>query len=148
MLPDGDVGAGVFLSLQYKTSKEGSTMGITVSHAAMLAHCHALTQACGYTEGEELQRLSRAVGAWVTGVLTRGKRASERMSCRGCERHAEQIAPAPVPSQINSPLPVPPLSRCHGTGAIVTALICARDLVLTQVFIGARVTACAQQRGE
>lgn len=28
-------------------------MGITVSHSAMLAHCHALTQACGYTEGEE-----------------------------------------------------------------------------------------------
>ena len=28
-------------------------MGITVSNAAMLAHCHALTQACGYTEGEE-----------------------------------------------------------------------------------------------
>lgn len=27
-------------------------MGITVSHSAMLAHCHALTQACGYTEGE------------------------------------------------------------------------------------------------
>lgn len=27
-------------------------MGITVSHAAMLTHCHALTQACGYTEGE------------------------------------------------------------------------------------------------
>lgn len=38
--------------MQYKTSKEGSTMGITVSHAAMLTHCHALTQACGYTEGE------------------------------------------------------------------------------------------------
>ncbi|KAK3542865.1 hypothetical protein QTP70_006124 [Hemibagrus guttatus] len=33
--------------IEYKTSKEGSTMGITVSHAAMLAHCHALTQACG-----------------------------------------------------------------------------------------------------
>lgn len=28
-------------------------MGITVSHSAMLAHCHALTQACGYTEGEQ-----------------------------------------------------------------------------------------------
>lgn len=27
-------------------------MGITVSHTAMLAHCHALTQACAYTEGE------------------------------------------------------------------------------------------------
>lgn len=38
--------------IQYKTSKEGSTMGITVSHSAMLTHCHALTQACGYTEGE------------------------------------------------------------------------------------------------
>lgn len=46
----------MFLSVsytQYKTSKEGSTMGITVSHSAMLAHCHALTQACGYTEGED-----------------------------------------------------------------------------------------------
>ncbi|KTF85382.1 hypothetical protein cypCar_00035866 [Cyprinus carpio] len=38
--------------IEYKTSKEGSTMGITVSHSAMLAHCHVLTQACGYTEGE------------------------------------------------------------------------------------------------
>lgn len=28
-------------------------MGITVSHSAMLAQCHALTQACGYTEGEK-----------------------------------------------------------------------------------------------
>lgn len=37
---------------QYKTSKEGSTMGVTVSHSAMLTHCHTLTQACGYTEGE------------------------------------------------------------------------------------------------
>lgn len=43
----------MFSHIQYKTSKEGSTMGITVSHSAMLAHCHALTQACGYTEGEE-----------------------------------------------------------------------------------------------
>ncbi|MEQ2157360.1 Disco-interacting protein 2 A, partial [Goodea atripinnis] len=39
--------------IEYKTSKEGSTMGITVSHSAMLAHCQALTQACGYTEGGE-----------------------------------------------------------------------------------------------
>lgn len=39
-------------SSQYKTSKEGSTVGITVSHASMLAHCHALTQACGYSEGK------------------------------------------------------------------------------------------------
>lgn len=39
--------------IQYKTSKEGSTMGITVSHSAMLTHCHTLTQACGYTEGQQ-----------------------------------------------------------------------------------------------
>ncbi|KAF1498675.1 hypothetical protein FQV18_0005633, partial [Eudyptula minor novaehollandiae] len=38
--------------IEYKTSKEGSTVGITISHASMLAHCHALTQACGYSEGK------------------------------------------------------------------------------------------------
>nr|XP_048724971.1 disco-interacting protein 2 homolog A isoform X10 [Caretta caretta] len=37
--------------IEYKTSKEGSAMGITISHASMLAHCHALTQSCGYSEG-------------------------------------------------------------------------------------------------
>lgn len=33
-------------------------MGVTVSHSAMLTHCHTLTQACGYTEGEEDTDLS------------------------------------------------------------------------------------------
>uniref|UniRef100_A0A7N4PU21 Disco interacting A n=1 Tax=Sarcophilus harrisii TaxID=9305 RepID=A0A7N4PU21_SARHA len=37
---------------RYKTSKEGSAVGITVSHASALAQCHALSQACGYSEGE------------------------------------------------------------------------------------------------
>lgn len=37
---------------QYKTSKEGSTVGVTVSHASLLAQCRALTQACGYSEGK------------------------------------------------------------------------------------------------
>ncbi|XP_058247389.1 disco-interacting protein 2 homolog A isoform X3 [Hemibagrus wyckioides] len=58
--------------IEYKTSKEGSTMGITVSHAAMLAHCHALTQACGYTEGETITNVldfKRDAGLWH-GVLT------------------------------------------------------------------------------
>uniref|UniRef100_A0A7N4NPU3 Disco interacting A n=1 Tax=Sarcophilus harrisii TaxID=9305 RepID=A0A7N4NPU3_SARHA len=41
-----------FLPSQYKTSKEGSAVGITVSHASALAQCHALSQACGYSEGE------------------------------------------------------------------------------------------------
>ncbi|XP_042619172.1 disco-interacting protein 2 homolog A isoform X5 [Cyprinus carpio] len=58
--------------IEYKTSKEGSTMGITVSHSAMLAHCHALTQACGYTEGEIITNVldfKRDAGLWH-GVLT------------------------------------------------------------------------------
>ncbi|XP_060786412.1 disco-interacting protein 2 homolog A isoform X2 [Neoarius graeffei] len=58
--------------IEYKTSKEGSTMGITVSHSAMLAHCHALTQACVYTEGETITNVldfKRDAGLWH-GVLT------------------------------------------------------------------------------
>ncbi|XP_036395967.1 disco-interacting protein 2 homolog A isoform X3 [Megalops cyprinoides] len=58
--------------IEYKTSKEGSTMGITVSHSAMLAHCHALTQACGYTEAETITNVldfKRDAGLWH-GVLT------------------------------------------------------------------------------
>uniref|UniRef100_A0A8C3AXR0 Disco interacting A n=1 Tax=Cyclopterus lumpus TaxID=8103 RepID=A0A8C3AXR0_CYCLU len=58
--------------IEYKTSKEGSTMGITVSHSAMLVHCHALTQACGYTEAETITNVldfKREAGLWH-GVLT------------------------------------------------------------------------------
>ncbi|XP_056244603.1 disco-interacting protein 2 homolog A isoform X9 [Seriola aureovittata] len=58
--------------IEYKTSKEGSTMGITVSHSAMLAHCHALTQACCYTEAETITNVldfKREAGLWH-GVLT------------------------------------------------------------------------------
>ncbi|CAL8265836.1 unnamed protein product [Lota lota] len=58
--------------IEYKTSKEGSTMGITVSHSAMLAHCQALTQACSYTEAETVTNVldfKREAGLWH-GVLT------------------------------------------------------------------------------
>ncbi|MGH0119401.1 UNVERIFIED_CONTAM: hypothetical protein FKN15_022536 [Acipenser sinensis] len=47
-------------------------MGIAVSHAAMLAHCHALTQACGYAEAETITNVldfKRDAGLWH-GVLT------------------------------------------------------------------------------
>ncbi|XP_038149274.1 disco-interacting protein 2 homolog A isoform X1 [Cyprinodon tularosa] len=57
--------------IEYKTSKEGSTMGITVSNSAMLAHCQAVTQACGYTEGETITNVldfKREAGLWH-GVL-------------------------------------------------------------------------------
>lgn len=41
-----------FLSVQYKASKEGTVVGVTISKVAMLTHCQALTQACNYCEGE------------------------------------------------------------------------------------------------
>uniref|UniRef100_A0A3Q3W8G8 Disco-interacting protein 2 homolog A n=1 Tax=Mola mola TaxID=94237 RepID=A0A3Q3W8G8_MOLML len=58
--------------IEYKTSKEGSTMGIAVSNSAMLTHCHTLTQACGYTEAETITNVldfKREAGLWH-GVLT------------------------------------------------------------------------------
>lgn len=41
----------VVISFQYKTCKDGSVLGVTVTRIALLTHCQALTQACGYTEG-------------------------------------------------------------------------------------------------
>ncbi|XP_045858447.1 disco-interacting protein 2 homolog A isoform X8 [Meles meles] len=58
--------------IEYKTSKEGSTVGVTVTHACLLAHCQALTQACGYSEAETLTNVldfKRDAGLWH-GVLT------------------------------------------------------------------------------
>ncbi|XP_051854330.1 disco-interacting protein 2 homolog A isoform X4 [Antechinus flavipes] len=58
--------------IEYKTSKEGSAVGITVSHASALAQCHALSQACGYSEAETLTNVldfKRDAGLWH-GVLT------------------------------------------------------------------------------
>ncbi|KAJ8255299.1 hypothetical protein GJAV_G00203300 [Gymnothorax javanicus] len=58
--------------IEYKTSKEGSTMGVTVPYSAVLAHCHALTRACGYTEAETITNVvdfKRDAGLWH-GVLT------------------------------------------------------------------------------
>ncbi|XP_078740523.1 disco-interacting protein 2 homolog C-like isoform X6 [Lampetra fluviatilis] len=58
--------------IEYKTSKEGSVMGVTVSRAAMLTHCQALTQACSYIEGETLVNVldfKKDVGLWH-GILT------------------------------------------------------------------------------
>ncbi|XP_067892105.1 disco-interacting protein 2 homolog A-like [Heterodontus francisci] len=58
--------------IEYKTSKEGSSMGITISQTAMLAHCHALSQSCGYNDGETLTNVldfKRDAGLWH-GILT------------------------------------------------------------------------------
>ncbi|XP_019290193.1 disco-interacting protein 2 homolog A isoform X9 [Panthera pardus] len=69
--PARDAGAGTAY-IEYKTSKEGSTVGVTVSHASLLAQCRALTQACGYSEAETLTNVldfKRDAGLWH-GVLT------------------------------------------------------------------------------
>ncbi|XP_033354907.1 disco-interacting protein 2 isoform X10 [Bombus vosnesenskii] len=61
--------------IEYTTDKDGSVMGVTVTRSAMLAHCRALTQACGYTEGENavcVLDFKREVGLWhstLTSVL-------------------------------------------------------------------------------
>lgn len=38
--------------IEYSTDRDGSVMGVTITRAAMLAHCRTLTMACNYTEGE------------------------------------------------------------------------------------------------
>ncbi|KZC08276.1 Disco-interacting protein 2 [Dufourea novaeangliae] len=53
--------------IEYTTDKDGSVMGVTVTRSAMLTHCRALTQACGYTEGENavcVLDFKREVGLW------------------------------------------------------------------------------------
>ncbi|XP_029450844.1 disco-interacting protein 2 homolog B isoform X3 [Rhinatrema bivittatum] len=58
--------------IEYKTSKEGSVMGVTVSRIAMLSHAQALSQACNYTEGETIVNVldfKRDAGLWH-GILT------------------------------------------------------------------------------
>ncbi|CAO2600863.1 Disco-interacting protein 2 homolog B, partial [Lemmus lemmus] len=53
--------------IEYKTSKEGSVMGVTVSRLAMLSHCQALSQACNYSEGEAVVNVldfKKDAGLW------------------------------------------------------------------------------------
>nr|XP_031534568.1 disco-interacting protein 2 homolog A isoform X5 [Vicugna pacos] len=69
--PARDSGTGPAY-IEYKTSKEGSTVGIAVPHASLLAQCRALTQACGFSEAETLTNVldfKRDAGLWH-GVLT------------------------------------------------------------------------------
>uniref|UniRef100_A0A4W3HGZ0 Disco-interacting protein 2 homolog Bb n=1 Tax=Callorhinchus milii TaxID=7868 RepID=A0A4W3HGZ0_CALMI len=59
--------------IEYKTSKEGSVMGVAISRVAMLLHCQALTQACGYNEGETLVNVldfKKDVGLWHSVLLS------------------------------------------------------------------------------
>ncbi|KAL2293777.1 hypothetical protein Nmel_018840 [Mimus melanotis] len=51
--------------IEYKTSKEGSVMGVTVSRVAMLAHCQALSQACNYSEAEMMGTALLAIDSFT-----------------------------------------------------------------------------------
>ncbi|KAK7945376.1 hypothetical protein WMY93_001104 [Mugilogobius chulae] len=58
--------------IEYKTCKDGSVLGVTVTRMAMLAHCQALTQCCSYTEAETIVNVldfKKDVGLWHA-VLT------------------------------------------------------------------------------
>ncbi|XP_072297869.1 disco-interacting protein 2 homolog C isoform X2 [Eucyclogobius newberryi] len=58
--------------IEYKTCKDGSVLGVTVTRTAMLAQCQALTQCCSYTEAETIVNVldfKKDVGLWHA-VLT------------------------------------------------------------------------------
>uniref|UniRef100_H3CMA8 Disco interacting C n=1 Tax=Tetraodon nigroviridis TaxID=99883 RepID=H3CMA8_TETNG len=53
--------------IEYKTCKDGSVLGVTVTRIAMLTHCQALTQSCSYTEAETIVNVldfKKDVGLW------------------------------------------------------------------------------------
>uniref|UniRef100_A0A674ER92 Disco interacting C n=1 Tax=Salmo trutta TaxID=8032 RepID=A0A674ER92_SALTR len=53
--------------IEYKTCKDGSVLGVTVMRIALLTHCQALTQSCGYTEAETIVNVldfKKDVGLW------------------------------------------------------------------------------------
>ncbi|XP_068605164.1 disco-interacting protein 2 homolog C [Brachionichthys hirsutus] len=58
--------------IEYKTCKDGSVLGVTVTRTAMLTHCQALTQSCCYSEAETAVNVldfKKDVGLWHA-VLT------------------------------------------------------------------------------
>ncbi|CAO2608479.1 Disco-interacting protein 2 homolog A, partial [Lemmus lemmus] len=78
-----DTGSGTAY-IEYKTSKEGSTVGVTVSHSSLLAQCQALTQACGYMEAETLTNVldfKRDAGLWHGVLTSRGLRPEVICPC-------------------------------------------------------------------
>uniref|UniRef100_A0A8C1UX21 Disco-interacting protein 2 homolog Cb n=1 Tax=Cyprinus carpio TaxID=7962 RepID=A0A8C1UX21_CYPCA len=53
--------------IEYKTCKDGSVLGITVTRMAMLTHCQTLTHTCGYSEAETMVNVldfKKGIGLW------------------------------------------------------------------------------------
>uniref|UniRef100_A0A672V8E0 Disco interacting B n=1 Tax=Strigops habroptila TaxID=2489341 RepID=A0A672V8E0_STRHB len=100
--------------IEYKTSKEGSVMGVTVSRIAMLSHCQALSQACNYSEGETIVNVldfKKDAGLWH-GILTNVMNKLHTIS---------------VPYSVMKTCPLSWVQRVHAHKAKV-ALVKCRDL--------------------
>nr|XP_032651221.1 disco-interacting protein 2 homolog B isoform X1 [Chelonoidis abingdonii] len=100
--------------IEYKTSKEGSVMGVTVSRIAMLSHCQALSQACNYSEGETIVNVldfKKDAGLWH-GMLTNVMNKLHTLS---------------VPYSVMKTCPLSWVQRVHTHKAKV-ALVKCRDL--------------------
>ncbi|XP_069509549.1 disco-interacting protein 2 homolog B isoform X2 [Ambystoma mexicanum] len=100
--------------IEYKTSKEGSVMGVTVSRIAMLSHSQALSQACNYTEGETVVNVldfKRDAGLWH-GMLTTVMNKMHSIS---------------VPYSVMKACPLSWVQRVHAHKARVAVVKC-RDL--------------------
>ncbi|XP_067218089.1 disco-interacting protein 2 homolog C isoform X1 [Chanodichthys erythropterus] len=53
--------------IEYKTCKDGSVLGITVTRMAMLKHCQTLAHTCGYSEAETMVNVldfKKGIGLW------------------------------------------------------------------------------------
>ncbi|XP_075708036.1 disco-interacting protein 2 homolog B isoform X1 [Rhinoderma darwinii] len=100
--------------IEYKTSKEGSVMGVAVSRIAMLSHCQALSQSCNYTEGETMVNVldfKRDAGLWH-GILTNVVNKMHTIS---------------VPYSVMKACPLSWVQRVHANKARVAVVKC-RDL--------------------
>uniref|UniRef100_A0A7N8YLF3 Disco-interacting protein 2 homolog C-like n=1 Tax=Mastacembelus armatus TaxID=205130 RepID=A0A7N8YLF3_9TELE len=70
--------------IEYKTCKDGSVLGVTVTRIALLTHCQALTQSCSYTEAETIVNVldfKKDVGLWHGILTTKGLRAEVICPC-------------------------------------------------------------------
>uniref|UniRef100_A0A671WSD0 Disco-interacting protein 2 homolog Cb n=1 Tax=Sparus aurata TaxID=8175 RepID=A0A671WSD0_SPAAU len=70
--------------IEYKTCKDGSVLGVTVTRIALLTHCQALTQSCSYTEAETIVNVldfKKDVGLWHGILTTKGLRADVICPC-------------------------------------------------------------------
>ncbi|KAF2976154.1 hypothetical protein EK904_004881 [Melospiza melodia maxima] len=117
--------------IEYKTSKEGSVMGVTVSRVAMLAHCQALSQACNYSEGMDVQLLLCS----VTCVITQSPGLALQQLWQGRDVHPcadsrnvmNKLHTISVPYSVMKTCPLSWVQRVHAHKAKV-ALVKCRDL--------------------